>query len=143
MTDVFAPVTRGSRAWWVAAALALVFLAGHLPFLASTLEDVDSVNFALGLRDFDPGRHRPHPPGYPVYMALGKTADLVLSEPRALAIWGALFGALAAFALLRLFACLSALEATGEGRILCPVCARNTAGRCCSKTGTVLRPLHS
>ncbi|MCK7461372.1 MAG: DUF2723 domain-containing protein [Sphingobacterium sp.] len=88
--------------------LALVFLAGHLPFLASTLEDVDSVNFALGLRDFDPGRHRPHPPGYPIYMALGKAANLVLSEPHALAFWGALFGALSAFALLRLFAALDA-----------------------------------
>jgi hypothetical protein len=90
--------------------LALVFLLGHLPFLASTLEDVDSVNFALGLRDFDPGRHRPHPPGYPIYMALGKAANLVLSEPRALAFWGALFGALSAFALLRLFAALDALD---------------------------------
>ena len=110
MTDVLAPVTRGSRAWWVAAALALVFLAGHLPFLASTLEDVDSVNFALGLRDFNPGLHRPHPPGYPIYMALGKAANLVLSEPHALAIWGALFGALSAFALLRMFAAFDALD---------------------------------
>ena len=110
MNDLFAPVARGSRAWWIAAALALVFLAGHLPFLASTLEDVDSVNFALGLRDFDPGRHRPHPPGYPIYMALGKAANLVLSEPRALSFWGALFGALSAFALLRIFAALDALD---------------------------------
>jgi len=110
VTDQFEPVRRGSRAWWAAAVLALIFLAGHLPFLASSLEDVDSVNFALGLRDFDPGRHRPHPPGYPIYMALGKAADLVLSEPRALAFWGALFGGLSAFALLRLFAALDALD---------------------------------
>ena len=110
VNDLLAPVRRGSRAWWVAPALALVFLVAHLPFLASTLEDVDSVNFALGLRDFDPGRHRPHPPGYPLYMALGKAANVVLSEPHALAVWGALFGALAAFALLRLFAALDALD---------------------------------
>ena len=110
MTDLLAPVRRGSRAWWVAGVLALVFLIGHLPFLASTLEDVDSVNFALGLRDFDPARHRPHPPGYPIYMALSKAANVVLSEPRALAFWGALFGALSAFALLRLFAALDALD---------------------------------
>ncbi len=110
VTDFLAPVRRGTRAWWVAAILAAVFLLGHLPFLASTLEDIDSVNFALGLRDFDPGLHRPHPPGYPVYMALGKLANTVLSEPRALAIWGAIFGALSAFALLRLFGCLDALD---------------------------------
>jgi hypothetical protein len=108
--DLLAPVRRGSRAWWAAGALAVIFLAGHLPFLASTLEDVDSVNFALGLRDFDPGQHRPHPPGYPIYMALGKAANLVMSEPRALAIWGALFGALSAFALVRLFGALDALD---------------------------------
>ena len=110
MPDPLAPVRRGSRAWWFAGVLALVFLLGHLPFLASTLEDVDSVNFALGLRDFDPGRHRPHPPGYPLYMALGKAANLVVGEPQALAFWGALFGALSAFALLRLFAALDALD---------------------------------
>ena len=110
VNDLLVSVRRGSRSWGLAAILAVLFLAGHLPFLASTLEDIDSVNFALGLRDFDPGRHRPHPPGYPIYMALGKLADTVLSEPRALAIWGVLFGALAAFALVRVFACLDALD---------------------------------
>ncbi len=120
MIDRLAPVRRGTRAWWIAAALALVFVLGHVAFLASTLEDVDSVNFALGLRDFDPGRHRPHPPGYPIYMALAKAADVVLSEPHALAIWGVLFGALSAFALLRLFGGLDALDGAMEppvGRI--------------------------
>ena len=51
--------------------------AGHLPVLPTTLEDIDSVNFALGVRDFDPAQHRPHPPGYPVYIALGKAATAV------------------------------------------------------------------
>jgi hypothetical protein len=114
VNDLLASVRRGSRSWRLAAILAVLFLAGHLPFLASTLEDIDSVNFALGLRDFDPGSHRPHPPGYPIYMALGKLADTVLSEPRALAIWGVLFGALTAFALLRVFACLDALDGGQE-----------------------------
>ena len=99
----------------MAAALAALFLVGHLPFLASTLEDMDSANFALGLRDFDPGRHRPHPPGYPIYTAVAKAAATVMSEPHALAIWGVLCGALAAFALLRLFACLDVIDAGAEG----------------------------
>lgn len=51
--------------------------AGHLGVLPTTLEDIDSVNFALGVRDFDPARHRPHPPGYPIYIALGKAATAV------------------------------------------------------------------
>ena len=58
----------------VAAALALGVAAGHLFALPTTLEDIDSVNFALGVRDFDPAQHRPHPPGYPAYVALGKAA---------------------------------------------------------------------
>jgi hypothetical protein len=94
----------------LAAVLAVLFLIGHLPFLASTLEDVDSANFALGIRAFDPGRHRPHPPGYPIYMALAKSAAMVMDEPYALAIWGALVGALSAFSLLRFFACLDAID---------------------------------
>lgn len=102
---------RGLAAWWPALALAAVFLAAHLPFLASTLEDVDSINFALGVRDFDPGQHRPHPPGYPVYIALAKAARLVLSEPHALAVWAALFGALAVFPLWRFYQSLEQLEA--------------------------------
>jgi len=98
----------------MAAVLAALFLAGHLPFLASTLEDIDSANFALGLRDFDPARHRPHPPGYPIYIAAAKVAATVMSEPHALAIWGVLCGALAAFALLRLFACLDLIDGGAE-----------------------------
>ncbi|MGE3471031.1 MAG: DUF2723 domain-containing protein [Vicinamibacterales bacterium] len=60
----------------VAAMLALV-AAGHVTSLPTTLEDIDSVNFALGVRDFDVARHRPHPPGYPIYIALGKAATAV------------------------------------------------------------------
>lgn len=61
----------------VLAALALIFALAHVPFLAASLEDIDSVNFALGVRDFDVATHRPHPPGYPVYIALGKVATAI------------------------------------------------------------------
>ena len=57
------------------AALAVLFLAAHLSLLPPTLEDIDSVNFALGVRDFDVARHQPHPPGYPVFIALGQGLD--------------------------------------------------------------------
>jgi hypothetical protein len=56
------------------AALVFVFVLAHLPSLPESLEDIDSVNFALGVRDFDVARHRPHPPGYPVYIAAAKAA---------------------------------------------------------------------
>ena len=59
--------------------LAIVFLVLHLPYLPASLEDLDSVNFALGVRDFDVAHHQPHPPGYPVFILLAKTARVVPS----------------------------------------------------------------
>ena len=92
------------------AALALAFLAVHLPFLPPTLDDIDSINFALGVADFDVAKHQPHPPGYPVFIALGKAstslfqaAGVPSSEPRALAVWSTLGGAGLAFVLFALF----------------------------------------
>ncbi len=70
-------MSRGPRVSRLAAAATLIVLgvaAGHVGSLPTTLEDIDSVNFALGVRDFDPAQHRPHPPGYPAYIALGKAA---------------------------------------------------------------------
>jgi hypothetical protein len=58
--------------------LALAFLATHLYWLPPTLEDVDSVNFALGVRQFDVARHQPHPPGYPAYIAVAKASTALL-----------------------------------------------------------------
>ena len=57
-----------------ALAIALVYLAAHVWWLAPSPEDIDSVNFALGLHDYDPAGNRPHPPGYPVYIATGRVA---------------------------------------------------------------------
>ena len=83
-------------------ALVLIFLFAHLAFLPKTLEDIDSINFALGVRDFDVAQHQPHPPGYPVFIALSKASTAVLrvagidaASPRGLAIWSALGGAAA------------------------------------------------
>ena len=41
------------------ALLVLIFLAAHLALLPRTLEDLDSINFALGVRQFDVARHQP------------------------------------------------------------------------------------
>lgn len=87
-----------------AAVLALGFLAFHLPFLPSSLEDLDSINFALGLRDFDVAQHQPHPPGYPVYIFIVRAVHAVVgSEVRALSLVSVLSGALAVVAMLKVF----------------------------------------
>ena len=102
--------------------LAVMFFIAHVLFLPSTLEDVDSLNFALGLHDFDPTKHQPHPPGYPVFMAVGKVVRAVVpSDAKALALLGAIFGALAVFPLIKLFKNIAAL--TDDGRWTIPALA--------------------
>jgi len=99
------------------AALACLFLLAHLPFLPPELEDIDSVNFALGVQDFDVARHQPHPPGYPVFIALAKASTAVFGgsgNPRAvvrgLAIWSVVGGAALVLLLFGLFRALGASE---------------------------------
>ncbi|MEM6985968.1 MAG: hypothetical protein AAF499_05465, partial [Pseudomonadota bacterium] len=58
--------------WLTSCALAIVFgllfffTRGHAP------ADYDAVNFLLALRDFDVAQHQPHPPGAPLFIAMGK-----------------------------------------------------------------------
>jgi len=95
--------------------VAAVYVAAHLIFLAPSLEDIDSINFALGLRHFDVANHQPHPPGYPVYIALGRVSltviralapslDTARAEAIALALWSAIGGGVALLAAWAFFA---------------------------------------
>ena len=104
--------------------LAVAFALAHLPSVVSTLEDIDSVNFALALRDFDVADHRPHPPGYPIYVALGKigvgitrlfTGDAPASAAEALTLSSlSLLSAVLAIVLLyRLLSTISSTRADG------------------------------
>ncbi|HEX7942574.1 MAG TPA: hypothetical protein VF488_12255, partial [Gemmatimonadaceae bacterium] len=98
-------MTRSQRL--TGAVLGALFLALHLPFLPLSLEDLDSINFALGVRDFDVSQHQPHPPGYPLFILAAKALHAVgLSELHALSLVGVLGGALGLLALMKLFAVL-------------------------------------
>jgi hypothetical protein len=106
MLDVDAGSRSGAgRAWqYGAAVLAVLFLLLHLPYLPSSLEDLDSINFALGVRQFDVARHQPHPPGYPVYMAVAKAVNAFgPAEAASLSLVGICAASLSIFALIALF----------------------------------------
>jgi transmembrane protein TMEM260 (protein O-mannosyltransferase) len=115
-------VSASTRPEYVVAA---VWLAAHLPSLAPSLEDIDSLNFALGLREFDPAKHQPHPPGYPVYIALGRVSlaivsrvswslDRVAIDALALSIWSAIGGAIAIVAAAAFYRALSYSDEAGR-----------------------------
>jgi hypothetical protein len=95
-------VTHSARL--AAGVLAALFLALHLPFLPPSLEDLDSINFALGIRDFDVSEHQPHPPGYPLYILAAKAVHGVVGpEVRALSLLSVVAGSLVLLALFKLF----------------------------------------
>ena len=49
-------------------------------FRSRFLYDLDSVNFALALQRFDPAVHQPHPPGYFLYVCLGKLSNAIFHD---------------------------------------------------------------
>ncbi len=52
-------------------------------FRSHYLYDIDSVNFALALKRFDPSAHQPHPPGYFLYVCLGRLVNLIFHDANA------------------------------------------------------------
>src|SRR3989475_5551787 len=105
------------------AALSALFLVFHVPYLPASLEDLDSINFALGVRHFDVAEHQPHPPGYPLFILAAKGAHaLIPSEANALAAVSIVAGALGVLAIAALFRGWDGLppsrEATADRRSL-------------------------
>jgi hypothetical protein len=58
----------------------------------------DAVQFALALREYDVVKHQPHPPGYILYVGLGRLANAWLEDPAsAYAILAVAFSGLTTF----------------------------------------------
>ena len=69
------PLLRFERAWASHAASAgalLGLLASRLLLLPAGPWEQDEALIACGVVDFDPGRHMPLPPGFPLWVAIGK-----------------------------------------------------------------------
>ena len=49
-------------------------------FRSRYLYDLDSVNFALAMQRFDPRVHQPHPPGYFLYICLGRLLNVLFHD---------------------------------------------------------------
>lgn len=65
----------------VATLLGLLTVLSRLPYRARMLYNWDAVQFALALREYDVVKHQPHPPGYIVYVGLGRLVNAWLTDP--------------------------------------------------------------
>ena len=80
----------------ILAVLVVICMASRILFMGRHLEGWDSIDFALGLHDYDIAYYQPHFPGYPVYMSFCWLVHLFTdSDILALTIPGAVFGSAA------------------------------------------------
>ena len=79
----------------ILAVLVVISMVTRLLFMGRHLEGWDSIDFALGLRDYDIAYYQPHFPGYPVYMFFCWLVHLFTdSDVLALTVPGAVFGSI-------------------------------------------------
>jgi hypothetical protein len=60
--------------------LFLLTVATRIPFSSKLLYHMDSVHFALALERYDVTVHQPHPPGYFLYVMLGRLVHLFIND---------------------------------------------------------------
>jgi hypothetical protein len=69
--------------FFCAVVLAAVTVVSRLPYRVRMLYNWDAVQFALALREYDVVKHQPHPPGYVLYVGLGRLANAWLADEAA------------------------------------------------------------
>lgn len=90
--------------WWREIAGAIVVLASRLVTMPKTIWENDEFLFAEAVRNFDPSRYHPHPPGFPLYVLLGKAFNVLFDDPfRSLVALGIVASVLGFIALTRYF----------------------------------------
>jgi dolichyl-phosphate-mannose-protein mannosyltransferase len=72
------PLTPRQRT--IALIVAVVCAATRFLALARSLWDWDEALFVLGMRHYDVAQHQPHPPGFPIYIAMGRMMRLVVGD---------------------------------------------------------------
>jgi len=66
--------------WALALSFGLLTLLLRLPYRMGVPYNWDAVQFALALKEFDVTKHQPHPPGYVLYILLGRLLNSWLDD---------------------------------------------------------------
>ena len=61
--------------------LGLLVVITRLPFTSKFLYEWDSVNYSLAFENYNILQQQPHPPGYLLYVALGKAVNYIFNDP--------------------------------------------------------------
>ncbi|WP_096896460.1 ArnT family glycosyltransferase [Candidatus Scalindua japonica] len=79
----------------ILAVLVVISMVTRLLFMGTYLEGWDSIDFALGLHDYDIAYYQPHFPGYPVYMFFCRLVHIFVdNDVIALTVPGAVLGSI-------------------------------------------------
>jgi hypothetical protein len=76
----------------------------RLAFRSRYLYDLDSVNFALGMDRFDTRVHQPHPPGYFLYVCIGRLVNFLVHDANLALVLISVAASMATVALIYLLA---------------------------------------
>jgi hypothetical protein len=80
-TDMLQPTEPLTRRQWSAFwILAVVCAATRFLAMARSIWGWDEALFCLGMRSYDVSSHHPHPPGFPLYMAIARVVRLVVGD---------------------------------------------------------------
>src|SRR5262245_46184295 len=83
--------------------IVIFILLSRAPFLAQMPYGLDSIQYVLGVANYDVRLHQPHPPGYFLFVMAGRLATLVFHDPnRSFVALNIVFGALCVCIVLQL-----------------------------------------
>ena len=82
------PTSAIVRGWWREALGAVIVLVSRILTAPRTPWENDEFLFAEAVRNFDPSRYHPHPPGFPLFVLIGKVFNAFVHDPwRALIVF--------------------------------------------------------
>src|SRR5262245_28323229 len=67
--------------WLVAVGLFVLAVCTRWPMWVSSLEELDSANYALAVREFSIEKRQPHPPGYLFFVGAARLAYVLMPDP--------------------------------------------------------------